>query len=330
MIIFRALAKGRKDIGLFRTHLKQTPNWRARFHRWYQLLPFAGARADVIYFPWNSAAISHLPLFDLGCPVVLSCRGAQVNIAPLDPRRPSMKHDLQVTFQKAAAVHCVSEAIMNEAQRYGLERKKTRIIRPAVDPQFFCPPESSKTELPSKVFRITTTGSLIWRKGYEYALQAIRELKDKGINVQFNILGDGPERQRVLYTIDDLDLNDVVELHGGISPQDVRRFLHHSDAFLLSSLSEGISNSVLEAMACGVPVVTTNCGGMSEAVSDGVEGFVVPTRDADSIARALTSLWEHPEIRLRMGLAGRQRIERFFSLSRQVEDFNSLWKGLAF
>ena len=327
-MIPRAMMKGAGDIRKFRDHISRDQRRLARFYRWHQLLPFAGVRTDVIYFPWNSAAISYLPLFDLGYPVILSCRGAQVNIAPLDPGRSSMKKDLLSTFQKAAAVHCVSKAIMNEAQKYGLQVEKSTVIHPAVDPQFFHPAEPSTTELPGRAFHVTTIGSLIWRKGYEYALQAIRELKDKGINIRFNILGDGPERQRVLYTVNDLELNDVVELHGRNSPEDVRRVLQRSDAFLLTSLSEGISNAVLEAMACGVPVVTTDCGGMREAVTDGVEGFVVPTRDTAAIVRALAHLWEHQEVRLRMGLAGRQRIERSFSLSHQVEDFIAVCRSL--
>lgn len=327
-MIPRAMIKSAGDIRMFRDHIGQTQNWRARFYRWYQLLPFAGVRTDVIYFPWNSAAISYLPLFDLGCPVVLSCRGSQVNIAPLNPNR-SMKQDLRMTFQKAAAVHCVSEAIKCEAEQYGLEMEKAKVIRPAVNPQFFFPLRLSKEAIHPSVFRVTMIGTLIWCKGYEYALQAIRELKDNGIDVRLNILGDGPERQRVLYTINDLELNDVVELHGRNSPEDVRKVLQHTDAFLLTSLSEGISNAVLEAMACGVPVVTTDCGGMREAVTNGVEGLVVPARDTAAIARALADLCEHPEVRLRMGLAGRQRIERSFTLSQQVEDFISLCRGLS-
>lgn len=328
LMIPRAVAKGRSDIQLFRVHVKETQNWRARFYRWYQLLPFAGVRSDVIYFPWNSAAISYLPLFDLGCPVVLSCRGSQVNIAPLNPQR-SMKQSLLMTFQKAAAVHCVSEAIKCEAEQYGLEAEKAKVIRPAVNPDFFSPLHTSREAIQASVFRITMIGTFVWCKGYEYALQAIRELKDNGINVRLIILGDGPERQRVLYTINDLELNDVVELHGRNSPEYVREVLQRTDAFLLTSLSEGISNAVLEAMACGVPVVTTDCGGMREAVTNGVEGLVVPARDTSAIARALADLSEHPEVRLRMGVAGRQRIERSFALSQQVQDFLSLCRCLS-
>jgi colanic acid/amylovoran biosynthesis glycosyltransferase len=170
---------------------------------------------------------------------------------------------------------------------------------------------------------------LIWKKGYEYALQSIRVLKDRGINLEFNILGDGPERDRVVFTIHDLELNDVVQLHGQNSPEKVREVLRNSDVFLLSSLTEGISNAVLEAMACGLPVVTTDCGGMREAVTDGVEGFVVPVNDVEAMSEALHTLCQNPQLRKRMGNAGRQCVEKSFSLTRQVQQFLSLCEQTA-
>jgi len=98
--------------------------------------------------------------------------------------------------------------------------------------------------------------------------------------------------------------------------------------FLLSSLSEGISNAALEAMACGLPVVTTDCGGMREAVTDGIEGFVVPVRDPEAMAEALLRLWKDPELRRRMGEAARERVLREFRLDQQISAFLALFKDV--
>ncbi len=113
-----------------------------------RVLPFVGVPCDVIYFPWNSAAIDHLPLFDMGKPVVISCRGSQVNVAPHDPRR-SIREGLPVTFRKASLVHCVSRAIQNEAARYGLTPEKARVIRTGVDPSFFSPRRNANRPIDS-------------------------------------------------------------------------------------------------------------------------------------------------------------------------------------
>ncbi len=297
--------------------------WIERFSR---LLPFVGREWDVVYFPWNATAILYDSLMDK-VPAVISCRGAQVNVAPHHPQRTWLREGLGPAFHKAAAVHCVSAAIRDEAMQYGLDPAKAVIIRPAVDPDVFRPADGKNED--GGLLRLITTGSLIWRKGYEYALVAVRQLVDRGVPLRFDIIGSGPENQRLLYTIRDLALDEYVFLHGRLSPADVVARLQAADVFLLASLSEGISNAVLEGMACGLPVVTTAVGGMAEAVDDGVEGFVVPSRDAAAMAEALSALWRDPELRRRMGAAGRIRVQRDFRLSDQADAFVDLFRSVA-
>ena len=297
--------------------------WIERFSR---LLPFVGREWDVVYFPWNATAILYDSLMDK-VPAVISCRGAQVNVAPHHPQRTWLREGLGPAFHKAAAVHCVSAAIRDEAMQYGLDPAKAVIIRPAVDPDVFRPADGKNED--GGLLRLITTGSLIWRKGYEYALVAVRQLVDRGVPVRFDIIGSGPENQRLLYTIRDLALDEYVFLHGRLSPADVVARLQAADVFLLASLSEGISNAVLEGMACGLPVVTTAVSGMAEAVDDGVEGFVVPSRDAAAMAEALSALWLDPELRRRMGAAGRIRVQRDFRLSDQADAFVDLFRSVA-
>ncbi len=292
----------------------------------YRWLPFTGRVWDIIYFPWNATAISHLPLMERA-PTVISCRGAQINVVPHNPERAGMRDALAVTFEKAAAVHCVSEAIQEEATHYGLDPAKSVIIRPAVDPDVFRP---ATTRLPpGNTLRLIMTGSIIWRKGYEYALSAIALLRRRGVPVHLDIIGRGAENLRLLYTIDDLELADVVKWHGLLPPDKVVESLQQADVFLLSSLSEGISNAVLEAMACGLPVVTTDVDGMKEAVTDGVEGLLVPPRDAAAMADALAYLWSRPAMRQQMGQAGRERVLRDFRLEDQVSAFEGLFRSVA-
>jgi colanic acid/amylovoran biosynthesis glycosyltransferase len=282
-------------------------------------IPLMLTQPDVVHFEWNSAAIDNLPMFDIwNCPVIISCRGSQINIAPHNLERASIREGLRATFQRAAATHCVSEAIKQEARQYGLDPAKAWVIRPAVDPDFFYPSDRLKSE---DAFKLITTGSLIWGKGFEYALLAVRRVIDRGFRLHFRIIGEGPEKQRLLYTIQDLGLQEHVRLLGQLSPAAVRSTLQEADVFVLSSLSEGISNAVLEAMACGLPVVTTDCGGMREAVQDGVEGFVVPIRQPKLLAHALMQLADDPELRERMGQAGRKRILCEFTLERQAGSF---------
>jgi glycosyltransferase involved in cell wall biosynthesis len=160
-------------------------------------------------------------------------------------------------------------------------------------------------------------------------LAGLRQLVDRGIPAHLTIIGDGPERWRLLYTVHDLKLNSVVEICGQMHPEQVRQRLQKADVFLLSSLSEGISNAVLEGMACGLPVVTSAVGGMAEAVTDGVEGFVVQARDPHVMAEALANIWYQPELRRTMGNAARARIISDFRLDQQIEAFVTLFRGVA-
>ncbi len=323
----RAAVRAPKDLRLFYKVAAKEDRPKNSLAMLQRLLPYAGRRWDAIYFPWNSAAIERTALFDLGVPVVISCRGAQVNTAPYNPARADIITGLQATFKKATQVHCVSQDILHEALQWELEAEKAIVIRPAVDPHFFTPGPGKHSELDA--FRIVSTGAFIWRKGYEYALLAIQQLKAAGIPVRYQVIGDGPERQRILYTIQDLGLQDCVQLLGKQPVNAVRDTLQQADAFLLSSLSEGIANVVLEAMACELPVVTTNCGGMREAVKDGVEGFVTPMRDPNAMAQALEKLWRDPALRSDMGKRGRKHVCDQFPLAGQINQFFDLFQELA-
>jgi glycosyltransferase involved in cell wall biosynthesis len=218
-------------------------------------------------------------------------------------------------------VHCISSAIEHEASQFGLDPAKSVVIRPGVDPEFFSP--APRKERSAQV-RIVTVGSLVWVKGTTYGLRALRHVVDAGLPVTLSIVGDGPERQRVLYTIDDLGLSDHVRLLGRLAPVAVRDELRRSDIFVLPSLAEGFCNAAIEAMACELPVVMTNSGGAREGVTNGVEGFVVPLWDPMALAEALILLARDPELRRRMGTAGRERVIREFTGERHVRAFLSL------
>ena len=157
-----------------------------------------------------------------------------------------------------------------------------------------------------------------------YGIQAIRKVVDAGIPVTFTIVGDGPERQRVLYTIDDLGLHDHVRLLGRLSPIAVRDELRQSDIFILPSLAEGFCNAAIEAMGCSLPVVMTNCGGSLEGVTDGVEGFIVPIWDPEAMAEGILRLARDPALRQTMGHAARARVIRDFTVKRHVQEFADL------
>jgi glycosyltransferase involved in cell wall biosynthesis len=119
-----------------------------------------------------------------------------------------------------------------------------------------------------------------------------------------------------------------VELLGALDSTAVRSRLRATRALVNSSVSEGIPTSLLEAMACSVPVVASDCGGVAEAVTDGREGLLVAPRDPAAMAAALERLARDPGLRERMGRAGRARVEADFAIDRQVAHFVEMYEHL--
>src|SRR5581483_947074 len=301
------------------------------------LLPLALLDADVVQFEWNMAAVDHLPLFDVWrCAVLVSCRGSDLLVYPHVPTLAAYSERLTRVLHRADLVHCVSASLREEAIRLGMDARKARVIKPAVDPELFCPPPRApqQPERTAGTLSVIWIGGHLWEKGHEYGLQAIRALLDDRVPVRLTLIGATAapeshpvgEQRRIAHTVADLRLEAHVLLLPRVDPIEVRDRLRRADVLMHPSLSEGISNAVLEAMACALPVVTTSAGGMREAVRDGVEGFVVAPRQPGELAAALTTLWRDPARRQEMGAAGRRRVIDGFDLRAQTEAFLAMYR----
>jgi len=299
--------------------------WRLGVRRW----AIAVEKPQIVHWEWTLAAVPCMPLLEEAHEwhAVVSCRGAHISIAPLNPRRRAESERLGDLFACVSRVHAVSEAIVSEGEGLGLRRHKAVVIRPAGDPSHFR--ESDAIRKDNSV-QIVMTGSLIWRKAMEYALLAFQRLRNAGVEAELEVLGGAAkeERDRFLYTVDDLELRGSVRWRGAVASDEVAQRLREADIFLHASHSEGISNAVLEAMACGLPVVCTDAGGMREAVRDGIDGFVVPVRDVEAMAEALVKLARDHDMRRRMGAAARQRVLEEFTLEKQTREWRALYEGL--
>jgi glycosyltransferase involved in cell wall biosynthesis len=288
--------------------------------------------ADILHFEWLTVACSCLPLLERWeGPVVVSCRGSELPAGATANGRPPAAA-IRGVFERANAVHVVAETKRDDAVAFGLDTSKASVIRTGVDVEQFRP--AVETRPPGAAFSVIGVGWLRWLKGYEYALLAIAELAADGIPVTLDILGGDPpaemneesERARILHTAREVGLEDRVHLHGNVAPAQVCGHLQRADALLHTSLSEGLPNAVLEAMACALPVVATDVGGTREAVRHGVEGFVIPPRDPHAAAAALRTLWRDPELRRRMGGAGRARVEADFTTERLTDEWVELYE----
>ena len=285
-------------------------------------VPFASLEADLVHFEFLGGGVFYpLVASMLEIPIVVSCRGQDIHTLEL---RPDDEQQRSIAcLRDADAIHCVSEELAREVARLSGRTHAVWVNRPAVDTS-----REAVTPTRDGPLRIVASGRLTWVKGYDYLFTALGILARRGIDFSATILGDGELRNSLNFSIFDLGLEGRVELAGGMAANEAIERVRSSDVFVLSSVAEGISNAVLEAMAAGVPVVTTDAGGMTEAVSDGVEGFVVPIRDAKALADRLERLANDPTLRARMGTAARSRAVSEFTATRQLATFEAIYDSL--
>ena len=175
---------------------------------------------------------------------------------------------------------------------------------------------------------IVCVARLVAVKNLGLLLQSCAKLRDRGVPFRCILIGDGPCRSELEETRTRLDLEKVLEMPGAADQARVLAWWQQATVGVLTSDNEGMPVSLMEAAACGVPVVATAVGGVPELVQDGITGLLVPTGDAVSIASALERLLATPELCARMSLAARQRVEAMFSVKRQVDQLLALWSEI--
>ncbi|MGG6295107.1 glycosyltransferase [Leptolyngbya sp. AN02str] len=181
---------------------------------------------------------------------------------------------------------------------------------------------------------LTTTGRLVEKKGIEYAIRAVAQLLLTYPDLRYRIIGDGSLRETFQQLIETLQIGHAVQLLGWKNEQEIADILHDTDIFVAPSVTardgnqDAPVNVLKEAMAMGLPVVSTWHGGIPELVKDGVNGFLVPERNVQALVDRLQALIQCPELAKEMGRAGRHTVETEYNLcllnDRLVERYQQL------
>jgi len=217
----------------------------------------------------------------------------------------------------------------------GVESARIAQIYNGVDTARFSPAANGRAPIDGCPFTdedlwlVGTVGRLQQVKDQVTLAEAfVRAIKRGPANAQMRLvmIGDGPLRARVEKVLDQAGMRELAWLPG--ARDDVPEILRGLDCFALPSLAEGISNTILEAMACGLPVVATRVGGNPELMEEGMTGRLVPQANAEAMAGALFDYFDDPALARRHGRAGRQLILQRFSLDRMVSDYLSLYDVL--
>jgi sugar transferase (PEP-CTERM/EpsH1 system associated) len=217
------------------------------------------------------------------------------------------------------------------ARDVGVPREQIHVIRNGVDIARFSGPMDKRDArrtlgLPADGHVVGAVGRLVPVKDHVSLVEAVALLGAEGLRPVVAIAGDGPLRAEIESRAAALGVAGQVKLLG--HRQDIDRVFAALDVFVLSSRSEGLSNTILEAMAAGLPVVATDVGGAGEMVDD-TSGLLVPPASPSELAGALRRVLLDPELRTALGRAGRARVEREFTLDGAVRRYEALYADLA-
>lgn len=226
----------------------------------------------------------------------------------------------------------VTETMRPLLDRYRVPEEKQVVVRNAIDTSFFRQ-RSPDAEL-RRQLRIPETGRLLGavgrlnpEKDYPTLLAAFEILLQKGAEVHLAIAGGGPEEEHLSNRLRESGLEDRVSLVGHV--RDVRGFYDLLDAYVLSSTREGLPNTVLEAMAMGVPIVATAVDGVEEAARHDHEALLVAPQDPAALASAIGNLLADPALRRRLTAAARTRVEKHFSFAGRVKKLEAIYREVS-
>ena len=268
---------------------------------------------------WRKSLLM-LPAFLLGIPVILHLHGAEFALFYEKECGSIRKQIVCSVFNKASRVVVLSSVWKSWVQ--GISRNPHVVV--IYNPVLLPVKHSWDTRKHGEVLFLGRLGK---RKGTYDLLEAAARLARNQPQFRLLLGGDG-ELDQVWARAIELHIADKVELLGWIREVNKERYLASAMIFALPSYNEGLPMSVLEAMAAGLPVISTPVGGIPEAVTDGIEGFLVEPGDVSALANRLEQLLSNPELAEHMGKAARRKIETAFSAETILPQLEKLYTEL--
>ena len=253
----------------------------------------------------------------IGASMSVSFRGFDINVYPL-----KHKNVYKSLWKHVDKVHSISQYLLHRAYELGLAKETPyAIITPAVDLESLPSNELKPNKTP---YRFTTIARLHWIKGIDTALQAMALLKEKGIQFEYHIIGDGLQKdaERYKYLMVQLNLQHEVCFHGKLSHSNTLNYLKETTIYIQPSLNEGFCNAVLEAQAMGVLCIASNAGGLSENIEDGKTGWLFETGNKiDLVQKIENCLSMNKEEQYTVRQHAIQRVKEQFDIESQKEQF---------
>lgn len=271
-----------------------------------------------LFFSTNvAAALSH----GLETPLVVTNHGLISQTAPKWVQKAFTPTVAKFTLNSADAVLCYTETDKLRLRERGIDTKIS-VVHNGIDCTKFTPRVAETND----GLQILFVGRLKPGKGVNDLLIAFEDVVEQVSEATLKIVGDGPLWDELIQKAKTSGIGSNVEFAGQISNDHMPAVYAESDVFALPSMNEGLPRTVLEAMACGIPVITSALPQLKSLV-DGA-GLVVEPKDPDQLAECLSWLLEHPDERKQMGAVGRNKVERHYSWQETVRKTNNVYNDL--
>lgn len=233
---------------------------------------------------------------------------------------------LDEKIRQAQFVSCISNFCRSQGMLFVSPEHwpKLRIIHCGVEPELFTPVHHE-----GQGNRLLYVGRLAAMKGLPLLFEALSQLKERFPNVKLTVVGDGEEREDIKAIAQSLNITEHIDFVGYKSQAEVREYLQQSDIFVLPSFAEGVPVVLMEAMAAGVPVLTTQIAGVPELVAHDRSGWLVPPGDVTTLVDGLATLIDNAELRDRLGQAGQAKVAAEFNVVEEAKKLADIFQQAA-
>lgn len=252
--------------------------------------------------------------------MAVSFRGYDINVFPL--KNPGCYTKL---WKRVDQVHSISRYLLQRAYELGLPKNKPSFI---ITPALSTPP-NPKTDFDlHDPVRILTVARLTWIKGLEYGIEAVAKLKAEGLRVQYTLVGDGSEHEKLVARTEALGLKEDVIFAGKLSHHETLLQMRDCDVYIQPSLNEGFCNAVLEAQAVGCLCIASEAGALPENIVHSETGWLVRPQDARALASAIMkTIRMSPAEKMQVSNSALERATTFFTTETHLKYWKEFYGG---
>lgn len=241
------------------------------------------------------------------------------------------KRLITFSLNSANKIIAVSEDLAGRIRKIGINND-LMVLRNAVDIGRFKPRKNVELRyeygIADDEILILFIGHLEPFKGVFELITAFNEVNKSDSKTKLMLIGEGQQKQEVQKEISRFSLDDSVIFTGKVSPETIERYYQMADIFTLPSYTEGLPLVVIEAMACGLPVVVSTVGGIPELIEDSVNGYLIPPKNYEKLAEKLNSLVADEKLRAKFGEKALQTVDDEFNINKKVDKLKDIYADL--